>query len=47
MVPLEFPMLIFPPHFHGKWRLYNIGEFEVNGVTKRECARIEFDLREF
>ena len=47
MVLLEFSMLMFPPQYHGKWRLYNVAEFKDDGVVKKECSRIRFDVREF
>lgn len=43
MVPLQFPVIL-PRHFEGKWRLINIGEFKVNGVIKKECTMINFDI---
>lgn len=42
MIPLDFPVVL-PPNLVGKWRIFYDGYFEVDGVMKRECVKLNFE----
>lgn len=46
MVPLDFPTIVINPSYRGQYRSVLNAIFDIEGVVKKDCKIIRFDIWE-